>query len=421
MLMMALLHVHHDGYFQKVPYLVYGLGETKKVERDADYLSIGNIKGIVIELGYNARRIKKIYFRKPELPFEESLVSIERDEDVRELVRLCKSIEYVNLYVEHNDEVDFVESNESNDDHSDCMVDYEYDEYGSDVEDEEIARIREKKKKMHKEVLADLEGLRAENGEDWEQSNALDDIYAHYQDSDDADSPITSDTDDDDGDDKQRKKKKKRTIRYPRYNASSSKEGIELQVGLMFINKEQLRDAVEDYRIMKGTEMLRRTYAYTLQPINGPNLWSPCEEEPIPSLYHSSNAIVSPLIDLASAPPVSAYVASGSVASGSAASASAHTACVTSTASFFVDTAPEIVATSSAHVFDAPDFLSTINFLDAATEHPGAIEFGTTTAAHDTADIFINYIPKGKLPVRRNRDGEVIPTHNSLTFATLDE
>ncbi|KAJ8440440.1 hypothetical protein Cgig2_006493 [Carnegiea gigantea] len=383
---MALLHVHHGGYFQKVPHLVYGLGETKKVERDADYLSVGNIKGIVIELGYNARRIKKIYFSKPELPFEERLVSIERDEDVRELIRLCKSIEYVNLYVEHNDEVDFVESNESNDDHSDCMVDYEYDEYGSDVEDEETARIREKKKKMHKEVLADLEGLRAENGEDWEQSNALDDIYAHYQDSDDADSHITSDTDDNDGDDKQRKKKKKRTIRYPRYDASSSKEGIELQVGLMFINKEQLR------------------CGGGLSYNEGP------------SLYHSSNAIVSPPIDPTSAPPVSAYVASGY-----AASTSAHIACVTSTASFFVDTAPETVATSSSHVFDAPDFPSTIDFLDAATEHPGAVEFGTTTVAHDTADIFINYIPKGKLPVRRNRDGEVIPTHNSLTFATLDE
>ena len=47
-----------------------------------------------------------------------------------------------------------------------------------------------------------------------EQTNALDDIYAHYQDSDDADSPITSETDDNDGDDKQRKKKNKRTIRY---------------------------------------------------------------------------------------------------------------------------------------------------------------------------------------------------------------
>jgi len=69
MLMTALLHVHHDGYFQKVPHLVYGLGEMKKVKRDADYLSVGNIRGIVIELRYIERRIKKIYFSKPELQF----------------------------------------------------------------------------------------------------------------------------------------------------------------------------------------------------------------------------------------------------------------------------------------------------------------------------------------------------------------
>ena len=36
------------------------------------------------------------------------------------------------------------------------------------VEDAEVARIRAKKKKMHEEILADLEGLRVENGEDWE-------------------------------------------------------------------------------------------------------------------------------------------------------------------------------------------------------------------------------------------------------------
>uniref|UniRef100_A0A7C9E3S3 SWIM-type domain-containing protein n=1 Tax=Opuntia streptacantha TaxID=393608 RepID=A0A7C9E3S3_OPUST len=36
-----------------------------------------------------------------------------------------------------------------------------------------------------------------------------------------------------------------------------------------FVNKR--------YRI----EMLGRTYAHTLQPINGPNLWPPCEDEPI--------------------------------------------------------------------------------------------------------------------------------------------
>ncbi|KAJ8442988.1 LOW QUALITY PROTEIN: hypothetical protein Cgig2_014510 [Carnegiea gigantea] len=209
---------------------------------------------------------------------------------------------------------------------------------------------------MHEEVLADLEGLRAENGE--EQTNALDDIYAHYKDSYDADNPITSDIDDDDGDDKQRKKKKKRTIKYSRYNASSSKEGVELQA----------------------------------------------------SLNHSSNAIASPPLDPALAPPVSAYVAS----------TFAHTTCVTCTDSFFVNTTLETVTTSCAHVIDALDFPSIIDFFDAATELP-TIEFDTTTAARDAADIFINYIPKGKLPVRRNQVGEPIPTQNTLTFTTLDE
>jgi len=250
----AVLHVHHGGCFQKVPHLVYGFGDMKKVERDSDYLSVRSIKGIIVELGYNAKTIKKIYFSKPELPFEDSLVSIESDEEVRELIVLCKSFEYVQLYVEHND-VHFIESpsndNESDDGHSDCMANDEYDEYGSDVEDEEVARVRGTKKKMHDDIVADLEGLRAENGENWEGSNAFDDIYAHYQDSDDADSPLSSETDGD-GDDKG---KKKRKMRYPRYNASPSKEGVELEIGLKFINKEQLREAVEDYRIIKGYDI----------------------------------------------------------------------------------------------------------------------------------------------------------------------
>ena len=250
----AVLHVHHGGCFQKVPHLVYGFGDMKKVERDFDYLSVRSIKGIIVELGYNAKTIKKIYFSKPELPFEDSLVSIESDEEVRELIVLCKSFEYVQLYVEHND-VHFIESpsndNESDDGHSDCMANDEYDEYGSDVEDEEVARVRGTKKKMHDDIVADLEGLRAENGENWEGSNAFDDIYAHYQDSDDADSLLSSETDGD-GDDKG---KKKRKMRYPRYNASPSKEGVELEIGLKFINKEQLREAVEDYRIIKGYDI----------------------------------------------------------------------------------------------------------------------------------------------------------------------
>ncbi|KAJ8439382.1 hypothetical protein Cgig2_021796 [Carnegiea gigantea] len=155
-------------------------------------------------------------------------------------------------------------------------------------------------------------------------------IYAYYQDYDDTNSPVSSETDvDNDDGDKGRKQKKKKIITYPRYNAILSNKEVKLEVSLNFIDKEQLRQAVEDYRIMKGydirithsdkkrfrtfcngegcewflwaskpqlmreenmeptqfihkcysTVMLKKTYTHTLKPINGPNLWSPCEDQ----------------------------------------------------------------------------------------------------------------------------------------------
>ncbi|KAJ8427878.1 hypothetical protein Cgig2_008706 [Carnegiea gigantea] len=243
-----ILHMHHGDCFQKIPNLVYGLGEMKKVECDTNYLSADNIKGIVIELEYNERKIKKIYY---------SLVSIKSDEEVCELIVLSKNFEYVSLSIEHNEEPQSVVSasndNESNDGESDCMADDKYEEYRSKVEDEEVARIREEKKRMHDEVVADFDELRAESRENWGQRNAFDDIYACYQDSNDADSPISSESDDDDDG------KKHNNIPY---NAISSNNGLKLEVGL-------------------NVTMLKKTYAYTLKPVNGPNLWSPCEDQPI--------------------------------------------------------------------------------------------------------------------------------------------
>ncbi|KAJ8441580.1 hypothetical protein Cgig2_023144 [Carnegiea gigantea] len=174
----------------------------KKLECDTDCLNVDTIKGIVIELRYSERRITKIYYRKPNLPFEDSIVSIESDE-VRESIVLNKSFEYVSLYVEHNDEPQRVVSanngNESNngDGHNECMADKKYEEYGSEVEDKERG-----KKRMHDEMVADLDGLKAKNRESWGQRNAFADKYAYYHDSDDADSPVSSESDvnDDDGD-----------------------------------------------------------------------------------------------------------------------------------------------------------------------------------------------------------------------------
>ncbi|KAJ8424538.1 hypothetical protein Cgig2_021543 [Carnegiea gigantea] len=179
MLVTGLLHMQHGGYFQKVPDLVYGLGDMKKVQRDVNYLSVRNIKG-----------------------------------------------NHINLYIEHNEEVDFVEfvnnGNELDGDHCDHIANNEYDEYGYDVDEEEG------KKKIQEEIVAYLEGLRAKNRGDWVGSNAFDNIYAHHQDFNDADSPVTSEIDDDGSDDEGRKKKKKMTTAYPRCNANSSKERAKL-------------------------------------------------------------------------------------------------------------------------------------------------------------------------------------------------
>ncbi|KAJ8435492.1 hypothetical protein Cgig2_033231 [Carnegiea gigantea] len=200
----SVLHVHHGGGFQKIPHVVHGLEEMKKVECDTDYVSVDNIKGIAIELGMEKERLRK-YTTGSQI-----LVSIESDEEVRELILLSKSFEYVSLYVEYNDEPQSVVSanngNESNNGDSDSMADDKYEEYGSKVEDGEVSWIRGEKKKMHDEMVADLDELRAKNRENWGERNDFDDIYSYYQESDDADSPASSESDDDDDDgDKGRK------------------------------------------------------------------------------------------------------------------------------------------------------------------------------------------------------------------------
>ena len=55
------------------------------------------------KLCYAKDRLKTIYFCKPDLPFEDSLVPIKSDAEVRELIRLLTNLEYVYVYVEHID------------------------------------------------------------------------------------------------------------------------------------------------------------------------------------------------------------------------------------------------------------------------------------------------------------------------------
>ncbi|KAJ8448943.1 LOW QUALITY PROTEIN: hypothetical protein Cgig2_030799 [Carnegiea gigantea] len=185
---------------------------------------------ILCMLGYSERRIKKTYYKKPKLPFEDSLVYIESDEEVHESIVLSKSFEY--SVASANDD------NESNDGDSDCMADDKYEGYRSEVEDKE----------MHDEMVANLDGLGLKTERIGDKGMLLM-IYMHTTKI--LMILVTSESDEM----MIMMMKKKKTITYPRYNAISSNEGVELEVGLKLIDKEQLREVSEDYRIIKGYDI----------------------------------------------------------------------------------------------------------------------------------------------------------------------
>ena len=102
-----------------------------------------------------------------------------------------------------------------NGDDSDDLVDDDYDEHGSEYEDEELLEVMQKRKQIHEELAAELEAITAENNVNMGGDNAFDvpnGLDAYYQDSDNANSPLSSEEDNNMG----MMEKKKR--RYPRYN-----------------------------------------------------------------------------------------------------------------------------------------------------------------------------------------------------------
>ncbi|KAJ8421623.1 hypothetical protein Cgig2_027017 [Carnegiea gigantea] len=135
----VVLHVYHGGGFPRMPHLLSSEGDISEFECDAEKLSVDNIRDNIVPLGYSKRNIKAIYLSKPNLGFEESLVAINSDIEVNELCLLSSILEYVCLYVKHNNET------KSDSDDSDAMVDDDLNEYGLDVDDEEAARIIKKK------------------------------------------------------------------------------------------------------------------------------------------------------------------------------------------------------------------------------------------------------------------------------------
>ncbi|KAJ8443157.1 hypothetical protein Cgig2_005708 [Carnegiea gigantea] len=253
----SLLLINHGGSFRRLPHFSYSGGPKSKFQCDPDHLSVDNIKDMILTLGYLKSTVKCIYFSRPNSPLEESIVSIKSDKEVHEVIRLSSSGQYLSLFVEHDKGDDKVEDGGDNGN----MAEDNYANYGSDKDDEEGDQLRKKVRQIVQEFGAEIKAFEVEN-EEWRSSSQfiegvlnefgeVNALESFYQDSDNANSPLSSDTDVDDDDDGGTKKKKKKES-YPRYNPSTSVEDVKLEVGMMFKDKEHVKETLDSYRIIKG-------------------------------------------------------------------------------------------------------------------------------------------------------------------------
>ena len=111
---------------------------------------------------YAKDKITAIYLCRSNLPLEDSLVAIETDEVVRELIRLLENHEFVCVYVEYvddenaegrgrNEEGNGIEHDSylanADNDSSDRLSSEGLDVFSSDVNGEDLEDAREKKKR----------------------------------------------------------------------------------------------------------------------------------------------------------------------------------------------------------------------------------------------------------------------------------
>jgi len=71
-------------------------------------ISVGDLKSIGVEVGYAEHRIRKLHLRKPNVAFDQALVPIENDEGVHYLMGLLMNEPFVSIYVEHEDNDNWV-------------------------------------------------------------------------------------------------------------------------------------------------------------------------------------------------------------------------------------------------------------------------------------------------------------------------
>ena len=166
---------------------------------DPDYMSVDDIKEGVVNLGYFEESIKEMYFSRPNVPFEDSLVPSKIDKQIRELTKLCLESGSVSLYVEHNDdevidkgkgvfdeEAHFSGLSYSDDDKHDSDGWINFD----DDDDPEFIDVREKTKATKEAIAIKVEDGRG-NTVNVEHEGELDAEGGdeRYQDSNNANSP----------------------------------------------------------------------------------------------------------------------------------------------------------------------------------------------------------------------------------------
>ena len=248
------LHIRHGCAFVRVHELAYFEGDLKDITVDLDELSLHEIKVDIKKLGYVERKIEEVCYRKPNMYFKEALVSIEEDDEVRELIKLCMEKPHIDLYMEHLDCKNWVEmsnvfntqqhelDSDENDGDDDLLNDFDI----KSESDDELAtakqKVREENEEKKKEVMIKAKLSRGKGSYD------DDEFLEHYHDSDNASSPSASK-------DEEGNATRGKTIAFPKLNPYVRAEDVDVVVEINFIDKKQLREALEDYRILRGYDI----------------------------------------------------------------------------------------------------------------------------------------------------------------------
>ena len=243
------LCVFHGRSFERVPHLLYTTSKVSDVYMEPDYMSVDDIKKKVVNLGYSEEMTKEMYFSRPNVPFEDSLVPIQSDKEVRELTKLCLKCDYVLIYVEHNDdEIDKGKGVLDEEAHFPGLSNSYDDKYNSDGltnsynddDDPELIDVWEEKKATKEAIVAKLEDGRDNVGYESGEGavNAEHEAKGgdeQYQDSDNANS-LNDDSGEDDveGD---KKGKTTKTEKLPRY-LGPCLDKCDLYVGMKFQDKK---------------------------------------------------------------------------------------------------------------------------------------------------------------------------------------